>query len=194
LPPRVAEALEKAAQQTARAGQIIRRLRLFVEKGATEHRAEDINKVVEEASALALLGAKEMGIRVSFKLAASLPMVLIDKIQIQQVILNLMRNAVEAMAESRERGLAVVTEQAAGGMIAVRVCDTGPGLSDSVRDQLFQPFVTTKEKGMGIGLSICRSILEAHGGRIAAEPNEPIGTCFVFTLPDATPPEGGDAG
>ncbi|HYC13110.1 MAG TPA: ATP-binding protein, partial [Stellaceae bacterium] len=92
----------------------------------------------------------------------------------------------------RERGLAVATERAPDGMVAVSVCDTGPGLSDSVRDQLFQPFVTTKEKGMGIGLSICRSILEAHGGRIAAEPNAPIGTCFVFTLPAATPPEGGD--
>ncbi|HVM80549.1 MAG TPA: PAS domain S-box protein [Stellaceae bacterium] len=193
LPPRIADVLDKTAQQAARAGQIIRRLRQFVEKGSTEHRAEDINKVVEEASALALVGAKEIGIRVSLMLAAALPPVAIDKIQIQQVMLNLMRNAVEAMAESPERRLIVVTERGEEGMVAVTVRDTGPGLSEAVRRQLFQPFVTTKEKGMGIGLSICRSIVEAHGGRILAEPSHPSGTRFLFTLPIATDPEDADA-
>jgi two-component system sensor kinase FixL len=193
LPPRIADVLDKTAQQAARAGQIIRRLRQFVEKGSTEHRAEDINKVVEEASALALVGAKEIGIRVSLMLAAALPPVAIDKIQIQQVMLNLMRNAVEAMAESPERRLIVVTERGEEGMVAVTVRDTGPGLSEAVRRQLFQPFVTTKEKGMGIGLSICRSIVEAHGGRILAEPSHPNGTRFLFTLPIAADPEGSNA-
>ena len=194
LPPRVAEALEKCAQQAARAGQIIRRLRQFVEKGTTEHRPEDINKVVEEASALALVGAKEIGIRVSIMLAAALPPVAIDKIQIQQVMLNLMRNSIEAMAESPERLLIVATERAEEGMIAVTVRDTGPGLAEPIMRQLFQPFVTTKDKGMGIGLSICRSIVEAHGGRILAQPNEPHGTRFVFTLPVASEADGSDAG
>jgi len=194
LPPRIVEVLDKTAQQAARAGQIIRRLRQFVEKGSTDHRAEDLNKVVEEASALALVGAKEIGIRVSLVLAAALPPVAIDKIQIQQVMLNLMRNAVEAMAESPERRLIVTTEQGEDGMVSVTVRDTGPGLSASVQRQLFQPFVTTKEKGMGIGLSICRSIVEAHGGRILAEPSRPSGTRFVFTLPVAADPEGDDGG
>ena len=194
LSPRVAEVLEKTAQQAARAGQIIRRLRQFVEKGSTEHRAEDINRVAEEASALALVGAKELGIRVSLVLAASLPPVAIDKIQIQQVLLNLIRNAVEAMTESPERHLVVTTERGEEGMVSITVRDTGPGLSQDVQRQLFQPFVTSKERGMGIGLSICRSIVEAHGGRILAQPSEPSGTCFLFTLPIAADPEGDDGG
>ena len=194
LPPRVADALEKSAQQAARAGQIIRRLRQFVEKGTTEHRPEDINKVVEEASALALVGAKEIGIRVSLMLGAALPPVAIDKIQIQQVMLNLIRNSIEAMTESAERLLIVTTERSGEGMIAVTVRDTGPGLAEAVMRQLFQPFVTTKDKGMGIGLSICRSIVEAHGGRILAQPSEPNGTRFVFTLPVAAAAEGNDGG
>jgi two-component system sensor kinase FixL len=127
-------------------------------------------------------------------LAAALPPVAIDKIQIQQVMLNLMRNSVEAMADGPERLLVVTTERAEEGMIAVSVRDTGPGLTEPVMRQLFQPFVTTKDKGMGIGLSICRSIVEAHGGRILAQPNEPNGTRFVFTLPVASEADVTDGG
>jgi two-component system sensor kinase FixL len=184
--------MEKAAQQANRAGQIIRRLRQFVEKGSTEHRPEDVNKVVEEASALALVGAKETGIRVSLALSAELPPVAIDKIQVQQVVLNLVRNAVEAMTQSPERSLTIATERTGEGIVAVTVSDTGPGLAEPVMRQLFQPFVTTKEKGMGIGLSICRSIIDAHGGRISAHANDARGTRFVFTLPIATEVSGTD--
>jgi two-component system, LuxR family, sensor kinase FixL len=191
IPARVGEIMEKAAQQANRAGQIIRRLRQFVEKGSTEHRPEDVNKVVEEASALALVGAKETGIRVSLALSADLPPVAIDKIQVQQVVLNLVRNAVEAMTQSPERNLTIATERAEAN-IAVSVSDTGPGLAEPVMRQLFQPFVTTKEKGMGIGLSICRSIIDAHGGRISAHANATRGTRFVFTLPIATEVSGDD--
>ncbi len=190
---RAMEVMEKISQQALRAGQVIRRLRQFVEKGSTEHRPEDVNKVVEEACALALVGTRESGVRAVFDLAADLPPVSIDKIQVQQVVLNLVRNAVEAMSESEPRMLKVVTGNGSDGMIMVEVMDTGPGLAESVLRQLFQPFVTTKERGMGIGLSICRSIIDAHGGRISAQPNPGGGTQFTFTLPIAEDASAGDA-
>src|SRR5271169_1565175 len=187
VPPRVDEALEKAIAQAARAGEIIRRLRQFVGKGDNERRFEDLNNVIEEASALALVGAKQQGVRVMLELAPDLPQIALDRVQIQQVVLNLVRNAVEAMSATDERLLTIATRQFAkqgvGLLAEVRVSDTGSGLTPVVLDQLFQPFVTTKEGGMGVGLSICRSIVEAHGGRIWAEPNPQGGTSFTFTLP-----------
>jgi two-component system sensor kinase FixL len=186
LPPRVDEVLEKAAAQAGRAGHIIRRLRQFVEKGEVENRPEDANKIVEEASALALVGAKEAGVRLTLRLGDNLPAVMVDKIQIQQVVLNIVRNAVEAMADSAQRELLIGTATADSEHVEVLVSDTGPGLSNTVRGQLFQPFITTKAKGMGIGLSICRSIVETHGGRIWSTPVEPHGTAFHFTLPAAS--------
>ncbi|HUN49238.1 MAG TPA: PAS domain S-box protein [Stellaceae bacterium] len=191
---RAAEVMEKISQQAMRAGQVIRRLRQFVEKGSTEHSPEDVNKVVEEACALALVGTRESGVRTVFHLAADLPSVSIDKIQVQQVVLNLVRNAVEAMSESEPRDLEIVTGRAPDGMISVTVADTGPGLAETVMRQLFQPFVTTKERGMGIGLSICRSIIDAHSGRIVAQPNPGGGTQFTFTLPPIETTDAGDAG
>ena len=187
VPPRVDEAMEKAAAQATRAGEIIRRLRQFVEKGDSERRSEDLNNVVEEASALALVGAKEHGVRVMLELAPDLPPIALDRVQIQQVVLNLVRNAVEAMSASEEPSLTIRTRRDAGrgpgGLAEVTISDTGSGLAQAVRDQLFHPFVTTKAGGMGVGLSICRSIVEAHGGRIWAEPNAKGGTSFTFTLP-----------
>ena len=180
------ETMDKATAQAARAGQIIRRLRNFIEKGQTERSVETINKVVEEASALALVGAKESGVHVRLDLHTDEQPVLIDKIQIQQVILNLIRNAIEAMADQPRRELTVATlpEPGQAALMRVSVRDTGPGLSDTVLAQLFQPFVTTKEKGMGLGLSICRSIIEAHGGRLWLDQGEG-GATFAFTVPVA---------
>ena len=180
------ETMDKATAQAARAGQIIRRLRNFIEKGQTERSVESINKVVEEASALALVGAKESGVHVRLDLDADDRPVLIDKIQIQQVILNLIRNAIEAMADLPRRDLTVATlpEPGQAALMRVSVSDTGPGLSDTVLAQLFQPFVTTKEKGMGLGLSICRSIIEAHGGRLWLDQGGE-GATFAFTVPVA---------
>ena len=174
--------LEKAADQTMRAGQIIRRLRDFVEKGETNKTSEDLNRVVEEAMTLGVVGAAEAGIKLKFALAQNLPEVLMDKIQIQQVILNLVRNAIDAMQTVDVRRLVITTE---GGddTVNVVVSDTGPGLDKSVSDRLFQPFVSTKDNGMGIGLSVCRSIIEAHGGKISATPNPDGGVAFRFTLP-----------
>ncbi|MFG1299512.1 PAS domain S-box protein [Xanthobacter sp. V3C-3] len=175
-------ALEKAGEQALRAGQIIRRLRDFVSRGESERRVESLSKLVEEASALALVGAKEHGIQVRFQYDPKCDLVLADKVQVQQVLLNLMRNALEAMMEAPRRQLLVKSEAAEDDMVMVSVSDTGHGISAEFAPQLFTPFVTTKRHGMGVGLSISRTIIEAHGGRIWAEPNPQGGAVFRFTL------------
>src|SRR6185437_6051845 len=180
---RLEDTMDKAVAQATRAGQIIHRMRQFLQKGETERQPEAINKVLEEASALALVGAKESGIVVRMELGSDLAPVLIDRIQIQQVMLNLIRNSIEAMHDSPRRELRIATSEAENGMIELRFADTGPGLDAGVAAQLFQPFVTTKEKGMGLGLSICRSIIDSHGGKIWATPNREVGVTFSFTLP-----------
>jgi len=181
---RMRDALDRAAQQALRAGDIIKRLREFAAKGETEHSLESPVTLLEEAVALALLGAKEQGVRVAIRSDRDMPPIIVDKIQIQQVVLNLVRNAIEAMATSARRELTVgVTRADAAAMFTI--ADTGPGISPGIADRLFQPFVTTKEHGMGVGLSICRTIIESHGGHIDALPNVGGGTVFQFTLPFA---------
>ena len=178
------ELMGKAAEQTLRAGHIVRRLRDFISKGETPRKIEDLNTVVEEALALALVGVADTGITVRKNLQSDLPPLLIDKIQIQQVVLNLVRNSVEALRDVSERALFVSTGFDKEGYVAtVEVSDTGTGLAPEVVSQLFQPFVTTKKDGMGIGLSICRSIIESHGGRLWAEPRVGGGVSFHFRLP-----------
>ena len=183
LPPKVLEFLGKSVDEASRAGQIIRRLRGFLEKGETERRIEDLNKVAEEAAALALVGVKQTGVRVTFSLQPNLPNVLIDKVQIQQVVINLVRNAVEAMEAVERRELVISSGPGPDEMVEVTVADTGPGLSAAVEAQLFQPFVTTKSGGMGLGLSISRSIIDGHGGRLTVRTNPGGGAVFGFTLP-----------
>jgi two-component system sensor kinase FixL len=178
----VRDAVGKAAEQSLRAGQIIRRLREFIARGETERRVESIRKLIEEASALALVGAKELGVKVRFTFDPTVDLVMADRVQIQQVILNLLRNAIEAIARTERRNLLVSTRALAGDMVEVSVTDTGTGISPEIAVKLFQPFVTTKSQGMGIGLSISRSIIESHGGRITAEANPDGGTIFRFTL------------
>ncbi len=176
------DALDKAGDQAMRAGQIIRRLRDFVSRGESERRVENITKLVEEASALALVGVKDRGIRVTFQFDPSVEFVLADRVQIQQVLLNLIRNAVDAMEDSANRELVVSVMPAGEAHVRVSVADTGSGIEPEVAEQLFQPFITTKRQGMGVGLSISRTIIEAHGGRIWVEPNPGGGTIFHFTL------------
>ncbi|MGA7387803.1 MAG: PAS domain S-box protein [Pseudolabrys sp.] len=176
------DALEKAADQAMRAGQIIRRLRDFVSRGESERRVESITKLVEEASALALVGVKDRGIRVQFQFDPAVDLVLADRVQIQQVLLNLIRNAVDAMESSHSRDLTVSITPVENGYVRISVADSGSGIAPEVAEQLFQPFITTKRQGMGVGLSISRTIVEAHGGRIWVEPNPSGGTIFHFTL------------
>jgi two-component system, LuxR family, sensor kinase FixL len=191
--PMVRDAIDKAAEQALRAGDIIRRLRDFVARGESERQVESVKKLVEEASALALVGAKDQGVRVKFVFGAARDLVLADKVQIQQVLLNLIRNAIEAMERSQKRELVISTASAEGNMIAIGVADTGQGIAPEVSAQLFQPFVTTKRSGMGVGLSISRTIIEAHGGQIEVEPNPAGGTIFRFTLRTADTEGLGDA-
>ncbi len=181
-PAVIKDALDRAAAQTLRAGEIIRRLRDFVARGETERRVESVAKIIEEASALALMGAKEHDIRVTMTLDPAADAILADRVQIQQVLLNLMRNAVEALVDRPIRRL-TVGATVSDDMAEISVADTGPGLAEEIRAHLFQPFMTTKPNGMGVGLSICRTIVEAHGGKIWAEPNGGGGTVFRLTLP-----------
>ncbi|EHM02195.1 PAS domain S-box protein [Acetobacteraceae bacterium AT-5844] len=188
------DAIDLAAEQALRAGQIIRRLRDFVGwDGEGERRLEDLAKLAKEAGALALVGAREHGVRVAFRFGPELPSVLVDRIQIQQVLVNLMRNAMEAMeamaagegSASPRRELTVTAAATSGDTVEVAVADTGPGLALENTERLFDPFVSTKPSGMGLGLSICRSIIESHGGRLWTEPNPGGGAVFRFTLPSA---------
>ena len=188
------EAMDKAGEQALRAGQVIRRLRDFVARGESERSVEDVRKLVEEASALALVGVREKGVRVRYEFDPRTDLVLADKVQIQQVLLNLMRNAIEAMENSDKRELILSTSLAPDHMVEISVADTGSGISPEISAQLFQPFITTKRQGMGVGLSISRTIVEAHGGSIAPRPNPEGGTVFSFTLPAVTKEEVGDAG
>jgi two-component system sensor kinase FixL len=187
------DAVDKAAEQALRAGQIIRRLRDFVARGESEHRVESVKKLVEEASALALVGVKDQGIRVRFQLDPAADLVLADKVQIQQVLLNLIRNAIESMEASPRRELLVSTTATKDDMVMIAVADTGSGITTEVAAHLFQPFITSKLHGMGVGLSISRTIIEAHGGQIWADENPGGGTIFRFTVRKVSKDDIGDA-
>jgi two-component system sensor kinase FixL len=184
--PRLSEALDKAADQAIRAGAVIQRLRQFVGRGETEKRLERLPALIEEASALALIGARELGVRVTMTFNPACEMALVDRVQVQQVAINLMRNAVDAMRVGPRRDLHVDVSPAGGGFIAVTISDTGSGIADETLQRLFQPFVTTKKEGMGVGLSICKTIVESHGGAIWAQNNPTGGATFTFTLPNAS--------
>lgn len=181
--PAVRQALAAAAQQAIHAGQIIRRMRSFVARGDTDKRIEELDELVQGAAELVSLPAKQRRVEVRLDLQPRGQRVLADRTQVQQVLVNLMHNAIEAMEESERRSLTVTARPVEGEMVEIAVADTGPGIPPEIAADLFKPFNTTKRSGMGVGLSVCRTIVEAHGGRIQAEPNPGGGTVFRFTLP-----------
>jgi two-component system sensor kinase FixL len=143
----------------------------------------DINRVIEEANGIASVGTKGKGIRTFFDLSPALPAIEMDKIQIQQVVMNLVRNGIDAMQDKTRRDIILRSRLDRDGVVEISVIDTGTGVSAEIAKNLFKAFVTTKKDGTGLGLAICRSIVEAHGGRLWHEPNPQGGAAFKFTLP-----------
>jgi PAS domain S-box-containing protein len=188
----VPEVMREAAAEILRAGQIIRRARDFVRLGETERQPESIVAIIEESTALALIGVGTAGVQASFRFDPNAAEALVNRIEIQQVLVNLMRNAVDAMTESVHRKLEVSTRLLDDKTIEIAIADSGPGLTEEVIRHLFEPFVSTKPDGMGLGLSICRSIVQAYGGRLQHEPNCAGGTIFRFTLPAVPKKDGSD--
>jgi two-component system sensor kinase FixL len=186
----VREALEECARESIRAGQIVRRLRDFISRGETDRQVVPLGRLVSEASALAFVSVGSQSVEFEVRIGPD-DRVLVDRVQIQQVLLNLIRNAIEAMQEVRSRRLTVSAARREPGFIEIIVSDSGPGLGPEVAARLFEPFVSTKSSGMGVGLSISRTIVEAHEGRIWADASPMGGTSFHFTLPDGQPDEDG---
>jgi two-component system sensor kinase FixL len=178
----VQSALSRVADQSERARQIIQRIRDFVKKGESQMRHEDLPQVIDEIILLTQASVRQGDVRITTRFDRAASSAEIDKVQVHQVLFNLLRNGIEAMQGQPRREIVVATSAADGEMVEVSVADTGPGLPDEVRAKLFQPFVTTKPAGMGVGLSVSRGIIEAHGGRLWAEDNPGGGTVFRFTV------------
>lgn len=181
----VREALDECGGQAIRAGQIVRRLRDFISRGETEKQVVDLPRLVSEASALAFVGVGSRSVEFEVRIDPAAEQLLVDRIQIQQVLFNLLRNAIEAMEGSQFKRLELASRRVQDGMVEVVVADSGPGLAPEIAEQLFEPFMTSKPAGMGLGLSICRTIIEAHGGKIWTEASPLGGVAFHFTLPEA---------
>jgi C4-dicarboxylate-specific signal transduction histidine kinase len=180
----VLEVLHFVADQAHRSGEIIRRMRHFVQKNEPKQAPLDLVGTVQEVTALLKNDLDHADVRLDVRIEPLLPQVYADRIQFQQVLLNLARNAIEAMAETKPKDrLLTIEARRRGGMAEIDVSDTGCGVPDDQKDKLFDAFNSTKSGGMGLGLAICRSIIEAHGGRIRAAPRKPRGTSFLFTLP-----------
>jgi signal transduction histidine kinase len=182
----VREALASVIGDANRAAEIIDRIRAQIKKAPPRKERFDLNAAINEVLVLAQSVTFRNGVSVQNRLAAGLLPVFGDRIQLQQVLLNLILNAAEAMSsvEAGTRELSISTEQdQAGALVAIR--DSGPGIDPAHLDRVFDAFYTTKSSGTGMGLSICRSIIHAHGGKLWAQPNEPRGAAFQFTLPDA---------
>lgn len=178
----VSEALSEAGAEATRAGRIVRRLREFVARGELERTVEPLHKLISDAATLGMAGAAEKGATLRVDIDPAMPSVFVDRVQIQQLLVNLMRNAIEAM-EMTGGGEIAIGATGDGAFIRITVADTGPGLSSAVAERIFDAFVSSKSNGMGLGLSICRTIVEAHGGRIWVDRKRGHGAIFSFTLP-----------
>ncbi len=176
------EALGELASQSLRAGSVVRRLREFVSRGDLVRTSEDLPRLIEESAAWALLGTADKGISTRYSFDQAANPVFVDRVQIQQVLINLIRNAVEAMEHSNERKLVMGTELVDTATVRVTVSDTGSGIPDEIRERMFEAFNSSKPAGMGLGLSICRTIVEGHGGKIEIASRTGGGSVFSFTL------------
>ena len=177
------KAIEQAAAQIRRVGDTVRRIREFARKKTPDLALEDVNRIIEEANAIAAVGTKAKHIRTIFDLSSAHPQTKVDRIQIQQVIMNLVRNAIDAMTDYDRRELVLQSRINETGLIEVSVIDSGPGVTEAAAKRLFTPFMTTKKGGTGLGLAICRTIVEAHGGKLWYEKSPLGGAAFKFTLP-----------
>jgi C4-dicarboxylate-specific signal transduction histidine kinase len=187
-PPNLEEArqaIDHIISDGKRAAEIVSRIRDFSKKSTAQNDELEINEAILEIMGLTRVATSEHGVLVKMQLSDGLPPILGDKIQLQQVILNLIMNAIEAMSEVTEgsRELLISTSQAEADGVLVAVSDTGPGLPQDNPERLFEAFYTTKASGLGMGLAICRSIVQNHGGRLWAAPNEPHGAVFRIMLP-----------
>jgi two-component system sensor kinase FixL len=176
------EAVDLAAGQVSKAGEIIRQMRAYTNSGEVMARPCVVTKSVDAAleTTLASMAPRALSIRKTY--TPDLPEVMLDDVQFQQVISNVVRNAIEAM-DGQERPELSIEVTRSGDQIAVEVCDNGPGLSDAVQETLFQPFRSSKRRGLGLGLPICRTIIEAHGGKLTGEQRAEGGALFRITLP-----------
>lgn len=177
--------VDKIAEQALRGGMIIERLREFIRGRRNARELADINDVVRQISDLCRIEADRRRATIELRLAPDLPRVPMDRVQIQQVIFNLISNAIEAMEQASEprREVEIATRLDAKGDVVLVVSDTGPGVSDETAQRLFEPFFTTRETGMGMGLPICLTIVEAHGGKLTVSRDRPAGVAFSFNLP-----------
>jgi two-component system sensor kinase FixL len=184
---RAVRAVRSASAQALRASEIIRRLRVLISRGEAEMRVESITRLIREAAALALFNISSLGVRLSYAFEDEDRIIMGDGVQIQQVLVNLIRNGVDAMtgSGSMRREMIISTAMREDDFLEIDVSDTGPGIDPKILDTLFSPFTTTKSDGLGFGLSICRRIVEAHGGRLSADKNSSGGAVFRFTLPVA---------
>ncbi|AXE64839.1 sensory box sensor histidine kinase FixL [Hyphomonas polymorpha PS728] len=177
------EALTEAARQAVRAGEIVRKLRSYVSRGEVDARPLSLSPLLADAIALSKLSRDLADIPIKLEQDEDADLVMGDPIQIQQVVINLIRNAMDALSNTQDARITVRVFLAdEPGFVAVEVCDNGPGLTQELRENIFKPFATTKSQGMGLGLSICQTIVEAHGGTIRAITPPEGGTCFRFTL------------
>jgi two-component system, LuxR family, sensor kinase FixL len=195
-PARLHEGVAEVVQQAERAGDVLDRLREFVRGGEYRRALTEVEPLIEAALSLTRVEATQQKVEIAARIDPGLPSVLADRVQIEQVLVNLVRNAMEAMeaANSERRSIAVEARRKGNRAIEISVADSGPGVAAEVADTIFDPFVTTKPLGMGMGLSISRSIVESHGGSLSMVRGDRSGAIFIVDLPTVEAEAGIDAG